>query len=182
EDTGAGLDVRLAALGVSQHVREDGERNVHLLEDLDATERRVLAPLLADATVMARLSPVSWDEWGRLLLPAIWTLVMESRTDALRGVRLSSLPSLLSDHHTWWQRLHSGINVYSSEARRRQLRTWLGHWVGLSLVEAGFKVVSEPGAEPVVERGGTRIEPFRWVRDLDSGARTADDWRALGLQ
>jgi Zn-dependent protease with chaperone function len=181
-DTHPALDVRLAALGVPLLVREDGERSAHLLEDLEGAERSVLAPLLTDATVLARLSAASWNEWGSRLLPAIWKLAMDSRTEALRGVRLSSLPSLLSESDLWWERLHSGINVYSPEARRRQLRTWLGHWVALSLVEAGFTVVSEPGAEPVVERAGVRIEPFRWVGDLASGARTADEWQALGLQ
>jgi Zn-dependent protease with chaperone function len=180
-DTHPPLGVRLAALGVPLPVRKDGERSVHLLEDLDGAERRVLAPLLANATVMARLSPVSWDEWRRHLLPAIWTLAMGSRWEALRGVELSSLPSLLSDPHTWWERLHSGINVYSPEARRRQLQGWLGHWAALSLLDAGFAVASEPGAEALLERGGVRIEPFRWVRDLASGARTAQEWQSLDL-
>jgi hypothetical protein len=64
------------------------------------------------------------------------------------------------------------------EARRRQLRAWLGHWVALSLLQAGFSVSSEPGAEAVLKRDDLRIEPFRWVRDLSSGERAAEDWKA----
>src|SRR5262249_2902731 len=147
------LDVRLAALGVPLHLREDGACSRHLLHDESGVERRLLALLLADETGIERLSPVSWDEWGGLLLPAIRTLAMESRMEVLRDVSLSSLPSLLSGSDAWWERLRSGINVYSPKARRRQLQGWLGHWVALSLLDAGFAVSSGPGAEAVLERG-----------------------------
>jgi hypothetical protein len=100
---------------------------------------------------------------------------------ALAAIPLSSLPSLLSTSDAWWERLRSGINVYSAEARRRQLQVWLGHWVALSLLNAGFTVVSGPGAEASLQRDGLLVEPFRWVRDLASGARTAEEWRALAL-
>jgi hypothetical protein len=73
--------------------------------------------------------------------------------------------------------LSSGVNIYSPAARRRQLSTWLGHWVALSLLADGFVVDSQPGAQIVLQRGALRLEPFRWVEDLASGARTADEWR-----
>ncbi len=180
-DTHPPLDVRLAALGVSLPRRAFGEPSLHLLHDLGGTERRLLGPLLADETVIARLVPVSWDEWGGRVLPAIWKLFMDSKMEALRGVGLSSLPSLLASEALWWERLRSGINVYSPEARRRQLRVWLGHWVALSLLDGGFTVVSEPGAEPMLARDRLRIEPFRWVQDLATGARSAEDWKSLFL-
>ena len=180
-DTHPPLDVRLAALGVPLHLREDGERSLRLLDELPGAEARLLAPLLADDTVMGRLCPVSWDEWGSRVLPAIWKLHMDGVLQPLRGIALSSLPSLLSTGDAWWERLRSGINVYSSEARRRQLQVWLGHWVGLSLLEAGFTVVSGPGAEAALERNGLRVEPFRWVQDLAAGSRTAEEWQALSL-
>jgi hypothetical protein len=180
-DTHPSLDVRLSALGVSLHLREDGERSLRLLDDVAGAETRLLAPLLADDTVMGRLAPASWDEWGSRLQPAIWKLYMDSVVHAMREVRLSSLPSLLASSDEWWERLRSGINVYSAEARRRQLHGWLGHWVALSLLNAGFAVVSEPGAEPALKRDGLLLEPFRWVRDLASGARTAEEWRSLSL-
>jgi hypothetical protein len=141
---------------------------------------RVLTPLLVD-DAMPRLASVSWDEWGSRLLPSIWKLSMDSRMEALRSVTLSSLPSLLSASDVWWERLRSGINVFSPEARRAQLRAWLGHWVALSLLDAGFTVASQPGAEPVLTRDGVAIEPFRWVQDLASGARTAEEWEFLRL-
>jgi hypothetical protein len=104
---------------------------------------------------------------------------MGARREALAKVGLSSLPSLLEDDRTWWERLREGVNVYSPEARRRQLRIWLAHWVALSLLDDGFVVVSAPGAEPTLERASVRLEPFRWVEDLACGARTARDWEAL---
>jgi hypothetical protein len=177
-DTHPPLDVRLAALGVPLEVREGAERSLGLLHDPTDAEKRVLVPLLADATVIARLEPISWDEWGRRLLPAIWKLAMEPRLEALRRVPLSSLPSLLAAGDAWWERLRSGINVYSPEARRRQLQSWLGHWAALSLLDAGFTVLSEPGAEAVLERDGVRVQPFRWVSELATGALTAEEWRA----
>jgi Zn-dependent protease with chaperone function len=180
-DTHPALDVRLAALGVPLRQREEGEASVRLLDDLRGEELRVLAPLLTDGTVAGRLAPVSWDEWGSRVLPAIWALQMDSVLDALRGIRLSALPSLLSSGDAWWERLRSGINVYSAEARRRQLEVWLGRWVALSLLKAGFAVASGPGAEAALKRDGLVVEPFRWVRDLASGARSAEEWRALSL-
>jgi hypothetical protein len=166
---------------VPLHLREDGDRSLRLLDELPGAEVRLLAPLLADDTVMGRLCPVSWDEWGSRVLPAIWKLHMDGVLQPLRGIALSSLPSLLSTSDAWWERLRSGVNVYSSEARRRQLQVWLGHWVALSLLEAGFTVVSGPGAEAALERNGLRVEPFRWVQDLASGSRTAEEWQALSL-
>lgn len=180
-DTHPALDVRLLALGVPLHLREEGEGSVRLLDDLAGTEERLLAPHLADDTVMGRLAPVSWDEWGSRVLPAIWKLHTDSIMHALAAIPLSSLPSLLSTSDAWWERLRSGINVYSAEARRRQLQVWLGHWVALSLLNAGFTVVSGPGVEAALQRDGLLVEPFRWVRDLASGARTAEEWRALSL-
>jgi hypothetical protein len=38
-------------------------------------------------------------------------LFMGARMEALRSVKLYSLPSLLSDSDGWWERLRSGINV-----------------------------------------------------------------------
>lgn len=180
-DTHPALDVRLSALGVPLHLREEGDGSVGLLDDLAGMEERLLAPNLADDTVMARLARVSWDEWGSRVLPAIWKLHADSIVHALSAIALSSLPSLLSSSDAWWERLRSGINVYSAEARRRQLQVWLGHWVALSLLNAGFTVVSGPGAEAALARDGLLVEPFRWVRDLASGARTAEEWRALSL-
>jgi Zn-dependent protease with chaperone function len=178
DDTHPPLDARLAALGLSLHPREDQARSTALLDDLPDTELRLLAPLLTSATVLGKLTPISWDEWGRRIVPAVWARTMESRMAALRGLELSSLPSLLTSDGLW-QRLRSGINVYSAEARRRQLRAWLGHWVALSLLEAGFTVASEPGAEPVLRRDDVVIEPFTWVDDLGSGARNAEEWRSV---
>jgi Zn-dependent protease with chaperone function len=182
-DTHPPLHVRLAALGVPLQAREDGDGSLDLLHDPSAAETRVLVPLLADATVIARLEPASWDDWGRRLLPAIWRLAMEPRLETLRNVPLSSLPSLLAAGDAWWERLRSGINVYSPEARRRQLQSWLGHWAALALLDAGFAVASEPGAEAVLERDGVRLLPFRCVCDLATGALTAAEWQAaLGVQ
>jgi Zn-dependent protease with chaperone function len=179
DDTHPPLGTRLTALGVRMGAREYGPCCLHLLNDLPGIERCLLAPLLTDATVLARLTPVSWDEWGTRMLPAIWHGRMGARREALAKVGLSSLPSLLEDDRTWWERLREGVNVYSPEARRRQLRIWLAHWVALSLLDDGFVVVSAPGAEPTLERASVRLEPFRWVEDLACGARTARDWEAL---
>ena len=178
DDTHPPLDARLAALGLSLHVREDLARSAALLEDLPGTELRVLAPLLTSADVLGKLTPVSWDEWGSRIAPAMWARYMEPRMAALRGLEVASLASMVHSDGLW-ERLRSGINVYSAEARRRQLRVWLGHWVALTLLEAGFAVASEPGAETVLRRGDLAIEPFTWVDELGSGKRTADEWRSL---
>lgn len=178
-DTHPPLEVRLAALGIGASEPREGPSSLQLLQDVAATELHVLTPLLKDASVLARLVPVSWDEWGPRILPAIWEGLMEARKEALRQVTLASLPALLANEATWWVRLRSGINVYSPEARRRQLRVWLGQWAALSLRSAGFVVTSPVGARVVMERGLVRIEPFRWVEDLGSGARKEEEWRAL---
>jgi hypothetical protein len=136
-------------------------------------------PLLTGAEVIGRRAVVSWEEWGTRILPAIWAELTAERKEALKGVPLSALPSLLTSEGMWWERLRSGVNVYSPEARRRQLRVWLGQWLCSSIAGAGFAVVSGPGAETVLERDGLRVEPFRWVADLASGARTSAEWQAL---
>jgi hypothetical protein len=177
-DTHPPLAVRLGALRMTADARRESAGCAHLLDGLDGVERHLLASLLTNAGAIASLTPVSWDEWGRQILPAIWTRLMESRLPELRGVPLPNLPSLLDAEAVWWRRLSSGINIYSPQARRRQLCTWLGHWAALSLIEAGFVVTSAPGAEAALERGAVRVEPFRWVEDLASGARTPEQWRS----
>jgi hypothetical protein len=176
-DTHPPLDVRLAALGRPEQGRRSDGRCLHLLQEVDGLERLLLATLLTEADMIQKLVPVSWDEWGRRVLPETWKRFLQGRLSELNGVPLSSLPSLLEAEAVWWPRLSGGVDIYSPEARRRQLRSWLGRWAALSLSEAGFAVTSGPGAEIVLERGPVRLEPFRWVEDLGSGARTAEEWR-----
>ena len=178
-DTHPPLAARLAAIGMAAEARRPGAGCAHLVQDMDGVERHLLASLLANAGAIGSLAPVSWDEWGRRILPAIWTRLLQERVPALAAVPLPNLPSLLDAESTWWPRLSSGANIYSAQARRRQLCTWLGQWAALSLIGGGFVVTSPVGAAPVLERGPVRVEPFRWVEDLASGARTADEWRRL---
>lgn len=183
DDTHPPLEVRLGALGVTvEQSRVAGKLSLRLLDDLPGTELRALVPLLTGPDVIGRLATVSWEEWGTRILPAIWTNLTAERREALAGVPLAALPSLLTSERTWWERLRSGVNVYSPEARRRQLRIWLGQWLCSSMAGAGFAVVSGPGAETALERDGLRVEPFRWVEDLSSGARKPAEWEALAAR
>jgi Zn-dependent protease with chaperone function len=176
-DTHPPLEVRLTALGMPLRSGRDNGRCQHLLQDVDGVERLLLATLLTDADSVHKLEPIAWEEWGPRIVPATWQRLMHARMTELKGMPLSSLPSLVEAEAVWWPRLSSGVNIYSPAARRRQLCAWLGHWLALSLLDDGFVVDSQPGAEIVLRRGAVRLEPFRWVEDLASGARTADQWR-----
>jgi Zn-dependent protease with chaperone function len=177
EDTHPPLEARLLALRVSRRItRPAGGSTLDLLKDVGATEEAVLTPMLNDASVLSKLERVPWEEWRRRVAPAVWARAMGERLATLRTVDLAQLPSLLAADDEWWQRLHAGVNVFSAEARRRQLRIWLGHWVALSLLSRGFTVASEAGAEVRLERGDVQIAPFRWVDDLAIGRENKEEW------
>jgi Zn-dependent protease with chaperone function len=178
EDTHPPLAARLAALGpVDSRPAGPPDAVADALRDVAVLESRLITTVLRDAAVLPRLKRLEWDDWGREVLPAVWAHQLGDRERHLRDLKLTSLPSLLQD--SWWERLRGGINVFSPEARQRQLRAWLGRWLGLSLLAAGYRVTSGPGAEPTLERDGSVVQPFIWIEDLAAGRRTADEWCAL---
>ena len=129
---------------------------------------------------MARLVTLPGMDGSRIL-PAIWKDLMAERMEALADVPLSRSRPCSPTRAMWWSASARASNVYSPEAQRRQLRAWLSDWLALSIVGAGFAIVSGPGAETVLERDGLRIAPFRWIEDLASGARTSEEWQTLAL-
>lgn len=180
EDTHPPLDVRLASLGASVPLPVAADPPAFdLLSDIEGFERLVLGPLLADAAVLGRLKRTGWDAWGHDVLPAVWKGMLGARLGILQAVTLDQLPSLLDAASSWWERLHVGVNVFSPEARRRQLRSWLGIWVALCLEREGLGVASEPGAPLVLARGSLSVRPFQWVEELAAGQQTAAAWTTM---
>ena len=179
-DTHPPLAVRLAALGTEAArpaIPKEGNA-APLLADQPAVEERLLASLLTDPAKIGELEAISWDEWGDKALPCLWKRHAGPGVEALQSVPVASLPELLRSDDTW-HRMSRGVNVFSPEARRRQVRAWLGSWLGLGLQARGFRVTSGPGAPAVLEGDGLRIAPAQWIEDLVSGRRTDEEWAAL---
>ncbi|MEO8359142.1 MAG: M48 family metallopeptidase [Vicinamibacteria bacterium] len=149
-----------------------------LLSQLAQCERDLIALNLNKPETIDELLPLAWDEWGETVLPRIWRRTLDSRLRALQQVSLSSIPDALQDDGLW-DRLRDGVNIFSAEARRQQSRLLIAYWFAWSLHEAGYRVISGPGDEPTLQRGESRIMPFRWLRDLESGKRTRAEWDVL---
>jgi Zn-dependent protease with chaperone function len=177
-DTHPPLERRLQALGVAL---PDPSRHVppaSLLDDPEALAQRLLASLMTDASLLERLTRVAWNDWGERVLPAVWAQSLGARLQALDGVALTDAPSVLADEG-WWSRLREGVDVFSPEARRRQVQRWLVTWIALSLHRAGFRVTSGPGVPPRLARDVLRVEPARWVEDLAAARRSPQEWADL---
>jgi hypothetical protein len=69
--------------------------------------------------------------------------------------------------------------MFSTEARRQQARAWLAYWFAWSVHRGGYRVISGPGEEPMLERGASRISPFKSMADLGSGACSKEQWERL---
>lgn len=139
----------------------------------------LLVSLASKPEIVPKLQTLDWDSWGATVVPLLWELSLGTRVDAFELVEISSLPTILSEQQAWWERLHHGVNVFSPEARRRQLHAWLGLWVALTLARKGFASDMPPGGEPSLVRQDLRINPFLWVEELASGKRTAESWDRL---
>ena len=146
-----------------------------LLSKRSEYERRLLATGFNDPAQIDNLKPLSWDEWGETILPRVWFRALEPRIDGLRPVSLAAIPEALQND-ALWERLRVGINVYSDEARANQRRILVTYWCAHLLHEAGYRVVSGPGAEVTMARNESSIQPFRFLRDIVAGARTPNDW------
>jgi Zn-dependent protease with chaperone function len=179
-DTHPPLARRLEALGVAATAAASYARPRCLLERPEEMGRRLLASMLTDPSLIDRLTPVDWEDWGERVLPVVWERELGGRLQTLASVSLADAPSVLAD--AWWLRLREGLNVFSPEAQRRQLQRWVATWIRLSLQRAGFRLVSAPGVPARLERGELSIEPSRWVDDLAAGRRTREEWVALARQ
>lgn len=173
-DTHPPLARRLEALGVPVEAPAAYARPRCLLDRPEEQGRRLLASMLTDPSLIDRLTPVAWADWGERVAPVVWERDLGARVQTLSMVPLADAPSLLAD--AWWWRLREGLNVFSPEAQRRQLQRWVATWIALSLQRAGFRLVSGPGAPARLERDALAVEPGRWVDDLAAARRSAAEW------
>ena len=179
EDTHPRLPERLRPLSTPCEPREVVvSREPALLSQVAACESLLIAAALIKPESISEIRMLEWDDWGETILPRLWGRVVEPRLDAFEAIPLTAIPSALN-HEGLWDRLRQGLNMFSAEARRQQARAWLAYWFAWSVHRSGYRVVSGPGAEPMLERGGSRIAPFQAMADLGSGACSREQWERL---
>lgn len=179
EDTHPRLPERLRPLSTPCEPREIAISCAPpLLGQIEACESQLIASALIKPESISEIQRLDWDHWGETILPRLWGRVVEPRLEAFETIPLMSIPEALADEGLW-DRLRQGLNIFSPEARRQQARTWLGYWFAWSVHRAGYRVISGPGVEPLLERGESRIAPFKAMADLGSGACSTEQWERL---
>ena len=179
DDTHPRLRERLRPLSTPCEPREISVAvEAPLLGQVETCESRLIASVLNRPEAISEIKMLDWDSWGETILPRLWSRVVEPRQETLQSIPLRAIPEALEDENLW-DRLRQGINVFSPEARRQQARAWLAVWFAWSVHQAGYRVVSGPGAEPLLERGASRIAPFKRMADVESGACSREEWEKL---
>lgn len=179
EDTHPRLPERLRSLSTPCEPREISISSTPpLLSQVEACESQLIASALIRPEAISEIQRLEWDNWGETILPRLWGRVVEPRLEAFKTIPLRGIPEALNDEGLW-DRLRQGLNLFSAEARRQQARSWLAYWFAWSVHRAGYRVISGPGEEPMLERGASRIAPFKAMADLGSGACSKDGWERL---
>ena len=183
-DTHPPLHERVAALnGLPPGAAVDEPRAIELLEDVDALEQQLLAPILSERP----LPVIGWDDVGRDVYVPNWRSVNERHAALLADVTLGALlertPELV-------RRLVESLPAEELEPRTPEQQVGYGRWaLGAALAGAlagrGWRVRALPGEPIVLEGEGGALDPFQIVDDLALGKIDQVTWRArcaaLGL-
>lgn len=182
DDTHPPLRERLRALGTPCEPAEPrAAADTPLLCQRSECERLLIAAEFANPGQVDELKPLTWDEWGETIPPRWWARAIEPRMATFRTIALADIPRAAQDENLW-ERLRQGLNVFSDEAKAKQRKLLVGYWFAHLIHTSGYKVVSGPGEEITLQRESSRIMPFRFLHDLETGARSAADWDVLRLE
>jgi heat shock protein HtpX len=183
-DTHPPLHERVAALAaLPPGAAADPRRAIELLEDVDALEQQLLAPIVSERPLPA----IGWDDVGRDVYIPSWHDVAERHAAVLSGVGAGDL---LDRAPELARRLVESLPAEELEQRTPEQQAGFGRWaLGATLAGAlaarGWRVRALPGEPIVLEGEGGALDPFQTVDDLVLGKIDQTTWRArcaaLGL-
>ncbi len=144
---------------------------IYLLDDVDGLERGLLEAM-AGATEVAKLRPLGWDEVGEKVYRPAWLGAVKANAAPLAGVAVDDAAGLKAAVRA----AARGLQAQTEEERMDGARSLVGAAVALLLAERGWGVRALPG-EPAILTSDDRVEdPFKAVRDVDSGEVSGEAW------
>jgi heat shock protein HtpX len=177
-DSHPSLRDRVSALRqVAVNKEQDVRPSLSLLRDLDKLEASFLA-ILAGPETVRNIQPISWDKVGGNVWIPLWQEHIDAHQNILQGVRVHSLPEILSDPESK-QRLLAGTAETEEENQNRFLEGLIGAALAIILAREGWQLHATPGNDVALSREGADIFPFVVVRQLLEGGSTADSWGKL---
>jgi heat shock protein HtpX len=177
-DTHPPLRDRISAIGKLPDISHNCEFKPasDLFESPGKLEREFLEnrnPRLAEKP----LRKVKWDQVGELVMIPSWKKVAEEHLGFLRQFTVGTLPAALNRLEELASRIHNPQGMLlSGEQRAESALQVIECGVNLSLVENGWKLVSQPGIFHFC-RGEERIQTHQVVGDLIPGKMSGEEWR-----
>jgi Zn-dependent protease with chaperone function len=148
---------------------------VTLLEDLDALEDNLLRTVF-DASKVAALKPVRWEDIGATVYVPMWTKAAAEAQSRMQGWTVATLPDRAGDLPRLGKDL-SDKGADADEAHSRAVSV-VGAALAVALVSRGWTLRADPGDDVMLQRGEFTVSPFRLFSDLQEKRLTSEQWRA----
>ncbi len=177
-DTHPPLRERLAALGNPGLPAPDpgDPEAVALLEGLPDLEGSLVAAMFPG--MPGKPEAMDWAESGEKVFLPRWRNQVGAKRDVLRGLTPLTLPGALSRRAAVGSRWRRLSEAPSEPGGPPPLIGIVGAAMVLLLVDRGWTLACEPGAEVSVTRGSTTFLPFREISDLAAGSVDEAAWGA----
>ena len=165
-------------------VRENSHPARTLLDHPDATELRFLEGVNPDMKP-GSLKCIPWSEVGARITIPEWRKFVEEYSSLIAGVTAESLPDQVRKFPTIGNSMRDPKGILlDPQQRARRAGQLFAIGLGLSLIDRGWTLVTEPGVHYL--RGpNANLNPFFSVDQLTSGKISADEWvvrcRTLGI-
>jgi len=176
-DTHPPLRDRLAALGPlpDEVPGEQSGRAIELIERVADVEERLLGWMIRGKPA-ANLRPLAWEAAGATVWVPSWRRFCAENAAVLRERTPETLPTTRADL------LAVGHEIARSQPARdeatflREANGLLGSALVLALLDSGWSLTADPGAEVEVTKGDARIRPFTVVTELAAGRLAKAEW------
>jgi len=172
------VHARIRALGgqLPETAEADtGMRALELLGDGDAAELELL-PFTCGERLARKLEPVDWRDCAERAFRPTWEEFCEGHAVALRELRVSELPALLTD----LPRLAASWGLrrgrHGTGAELASIILWRAF--ALVLVRQGWEFRSQPGEDFELRQGDLTVQPLPLLSALAKNAVPAAAWEA----
>jgi heat shock protein HtpX len=168
---------RASSLGFTAAKCSD-EPALSLFANLREWEANIIRRFVPDLKE-ANLKPVNWESAAAEIYLPLWRKQVESFLPLLVDTTILALPAAAKNLAPLADKvLHPPGRILSRSQREAQALSALGCAFGLSLVDHGWTFVAAPGSV-AIQRGSTAVKPPALMSALQSGAMSADQWRAF---
>jgi hypothetical protein len=176
-DTHPPLRERLTALGpLSDEVPgESSGPAIELLDRVPEAEERLLGWMIRGKPATT-LRPLAWEAAGATVWVPSWRRFCAQNAALLRGRTPENLPTTRADLLAVGHAMARAQPARDEATFLREANGLLGCALVLALLDSGWSLTADPGAEVVVSKGDARIRPFTVVTELAAGKLAKAEW------